>query len=94
MRMGIANHIQIDNTMSLCPGSADTPMRAEITEHMRKLTGETAEKFIEERIASKNLQKRLLESVEIACMAVNLASDDARGIIGQIINVDGGTVLF
>jgi NAD(P)-dependent dehydrogenase (short-subunit alcohol dehydrogenase family) len=78
---------------AICPGSTDTPMISAITEHMRPLTGETAEKFKQERIASKCLQNRLLEPVEIAYMAVYLASDEARGVTGQAMNVDGGTVL-
>lgn len=39
-----------------------------------------------------NLQNRFLDVQEIAAMAVFLASDDARGITGQAINVCGGTV--
>lgn len=79
---------------AICPGSTDTPMISEITERFRPMTGDTAEKFKQERIASKCLQKRLLEPVEIAYMAVYLASDDARGVTGQAMNVDGGLVLF
>ena len=41
---------------------------------------------------SKCLQNRFLETREIAAMAVFLASDDARGITGQAINVCGGAI--
>ncbi len=41
---------------------------------------------------SKCLQNRFLDVHEIAAMAVFLASDDARGITGQAINVCGGAV--
>jgi NAD(P)-dependent dehydrogenase (short-subunit alcohol dehydrogenase family) len=41
----------------------------------------------------KNLQQRLLDPEEIAYMAVYLASDQARGITGQALNVCAGTVL-
>jgi NAD(P)-dependent dehydrogenase (short-subunit alcohol dehydrogenase family) len=41
---------------------------------------------------SKCLQNRFLEVQEIAAMAVFLASDDAKGITGQAINVCGGAV--
>jgi NAD(P)-dependent dehydrogenase (short-subunit alcohol dehydrogenase family) len=41
---------------------------------------------------SKCLQNRLLEVDEIAGMAVFLASEDAKGITGQAINVCGGAV--
>jgi NAD(P)-dependent dehydrogenase (short-subunit alcohol dehydrogenase family) len=49
---------------------------------------------IKDRIASRSIQRRLLDPEEIAHMAVYLASDQARGITGQAINVCGGTVLF
>jgi len=39
------------------------------------------------------LQQRMLEPEEIAAMAVYLASDDARGITGQAINVCGGMIM-
>ncbi len=39
------------------------------------------------------LQERMLEPEEIAAMAVYLASDDARGITGQAVNVCGGMVM-
>ncbi|MBI4768236.1 MAG: SDR family oxidoreductase [Deltaproteobacteria bacterium] len=79
---------------AICPGHTDTPMISAITEHLRPRTGDTAEKFKEERIASTCPQKRLLDPAEIAYMAVYLASDEARGVTGQAMNVDGGLVLF
>jgi NAD(P)-dependent dehydrogenase (short-subunit alcohol dehydrogenase family) len=79
---------------AICPGSVDTPMLAQITETLRPFTGETAEQFIQQRIASKNIQNRLLDPVEIASMAVYLASDEARGVTGQAMNVCAGTVLY
>lgn len=78
---------------AICPGSTATPMISAITEHMRLLTGELPDKFIQERIASKNLQQRLLDPEEIAYMAVYLASNEARGVTGQALNVCAGTVL-
>ena len=47
---------------------------------------------IENRITRQNLQKRVLEPNEVAAMAVYLASEDARGITGQAINLCGGWV--
>ena len=35
----------------------------------------------------------MLEPEEIAALAVFLASDDARGITGQAINIDGGFIM-
>lgn len=79
---------------AICPGSTDTPMISAITEHMRPMTGEAPEVFKQTRIASKCLQNRLLNPVEIAYMAVYLASDEARGVTGQAMNVCAGTVLY
>ncbi len=79
---------------AICPGSVATPMITAITEQMRALTGESAEQFIQDRIASKNLQQRLLDPEEIAHMAIYLASDDAKGVTGQALNVCAGTVLY
>jgi NAD(P)-dependent dehydrogenase (short-subunit alcohol dehydrogenase family) len=39
-------------------------------------------------------QNRLVEPEEIAAVAVMLASDEARGINGQAINIDGGAVVY
>jgi len=39
-------------------------------------------------------QNRMITAEEVAALAVLLASEDGRGINGQAINVDGGTVLF
>ncbi|HEY8460671.1 MAG TPA: SDR family oxidoreductase, partial [Blastocatellia bacterium] len=41
-----------------------------------------------------NPQNRLIEAAEVAAVVVMLASDAARGINGQAINVDGGSVMF
>src|SRR6266851_9029503 len=39
-------------------------------------------------------QNRLVTAEEVAALALLLASEEGRGINGQAINVDGGTVLF
>ena len=39
-------------------------------------------------------QNRLVTAEEVAALALLLASEAGRGINGQAINVDGGTVLF
>ena len=78
---------------AICPGNTATPMIDAITEHVRPLLNEDTDK-IHERITSKSIQQRMLDPEEIAHMAVYLASDEAKGITGQAMNVDGGTVLW
>jgi enoyl-[acyl-carrier-protein] reductase (NADH) len=49
---------------------------------------------IHAKITSKSIQQRMLDPIEIAHMAVYLASDEAKGVTGQAMNVDGGAVLW
>ena len=62
-----------------------------LMEELKESTGLSEEKVKDEAV-NRNLQKRILEPEEIAALAVYLASDDARGITGQAINICGGMV--
>ena len=79
---------------ALCPGTTDTPMMDQITDHMLPKGRMTRDEFIKKAVASKSIQRRLLDPDEIADMAGFLASDQARGITGQAVNICGGAVLF
>lgn len=82
---------------AICPGVTDTDMLSGpgmILDELARLLGTTREKVAEERIKTMNIQHRIMEPEEIAAMAVFLASDDARGITGQAINVCGGSVFY
>jgi len=79
---------------AICPGSVDTPMIDAIAAHIAHGDDASRTQRVKEQIASRNVQRRLLDAQEIAHMAAYLASDRARGITGQAINVCGGTVLF
>ncbi|PCJ70621.1 MAG: hypothetical protein COA62_08615 [Rhodobiaceae bacterium] len=79
---------------AICPGSVETPMIDQITDHFVQSGKQSREEFRKKSIASKNIQRRLLDPEEIASMAAYLASDEARGVTGQAINVCAGTVLF
>ena len=46
------------------------------------------------RLEKLSPQNRLIEPEEVARVAVMLASDEARGINGQAINIDGGAVFY
>jgi NAD(P)-dependent dehydrogenase (short-subunit alcohol dehydrogenase family) len=48
---------------------------------------------IEEVEKSFNSIQRLLEPQEVAAIAVYLASDEAKSMTGQSINIDGGMVM-
>jgi 3-hydroxybutyrate dehydrogenase len=78
---------------AICPGYVDTDMTERAIENIRAKTGKPADEtraFIEQM----SPQQRLITSEEVAALALLLASHEGRGINGQAINVDGGSVLF
>lgn len=78
---------------AICPGYVDTEMVTRGIENITNKTGRSADEALE-AIKRMNPQQRLVTSEEVAAVALLLASEDGRGINGQAINVDGGTVLF
>ncbi|HWS89837.1 MAG TPA: SDR family NAD(P)-dependent oxidoreductase [Pyrinomonadaceae bacterium] len=78
---------------AVCPGYVDTDMTTRAVENIRAKTGRSAADALE-AIKRMSPQHRLVTPEEVAALALLLASDDGRGITGQAINVDGGTVLF
>jgi len=78
---------------AICPGYVDTEMTARGVENIVARTGISAD---EARTALEGMspQNRMVTAEEVAALALLLASEDGRGINGQAINVDGGTVLF
>jgi NAD(P)-dependent dehydrogenase (short-subunit alcohol dehydrogenase family) len=78
---------------AICPGYVDTDMTSQGIDNIVAKTGKSAKQALKmlERMSPQN---RLVTAEEIAALAVLLASEDGRGINGQAINVDGGTVLF
>lgn len=80
---------------AICPGFVDTPLvRNQVPDLMRNLGAPTEEAALEEAIYSKTPQRRLLDPAEIGALALYLASDAAKGITGQAINLDGGMVMY
>lgn len=77
---------------TLCPGPIDTPMMEAIGDHLTQGTRLSKDQFRD--AATRNIQRRMLDPGEVADMAAYLASDAARGVTGQAINVCGGMVLF
>jgi NAD(P)-dependent dehydrogenase (short-subunit alcohol dehydrogenase family) len=78
---------------AICPGYVDTEMTARGIENIVAKTGKQAGDALKmlERMSPQN---RLVSAEEVAALALLLAAEDGRGINGQAINVDGGTVLF
>jgi len=78
---------------AICPGYVDTDMTTRGIENITKRTGLSSDQAMDS-LKKMSPQNRLVEPEEVAAVAVLLASEDGRGINGQAINVDGGTVLF
>lgn len=78
---------------AICPGYVDTEMTSRGVENIVARTGKSAEKALDV-LKKMSPQNRLVTAEEVAALALLLASEEGRGINGQAINVDGGTVLF
>jgi 3-hydroxybutyrate dehydrogenase len=77
---------------AICPGYVDTDMVTRGVENITKKTGRTSDEAMAS-ILKMSPQNRLITSEEVAALAVLLASEDGRGINGQAISIDGGSVL-
>ena len=77
---------------AICPGYVDTEMTSRGVERITSRTGRTAEEALD-TLKKMSPQNRLVTSEEVAALALLLASDEGRGITGQGINIDGGTVV-
>jgi 3-hydroxybutyrate dehydrogenase len=78
---------------AICPGYVETEMTTRGIENITAKTGRTAEEALD-AIKRMSPQNRLVTPEEVAALALLLASHEGRGINGQAINVDGGSVLF
>ena len=77
---------------AICPGYVDTDMVSRGVEKITSRTGRTAEEALD-TLRKMSPQNRLVTVEEVAAVALLLASDEGRGITGQGINIDGGTVV-
>ncbi|MBI3243408.1 MAG: SDR family oxidoreductase [Chloroflexi bacterium] len=78
---------------AICPGYVDTPLTDKAVANISsraKLSEDDARATLEKA----SPQNRLVTSEEVAHVALMLVGENARGITGQAINVDGGTVMF
>lgn len=78
---------------AICPGYVETEMAERAIETIKSKTGRSE---MEARSALEQMspQNRLVTPEEVAALALLLASEEGRGITGQAINVDGGSVLY
>jgi NAD(P)-dependent dehydrogenase (short-subunit alcohol dehydrogenase family) len=78
---------------AICPGFVRTDMADEAARNIAAKTGKS-EAEATHWLEGLSPQKRLMEPEEVAAVAVYLATDEARGINGQAINIDGGAVVY
>jgi NAD(P)-dependent dehydrogenase (short-subunit alcohol dehydrogenase family) len=78
---------------AICPGYVETEMVSQGVERITTRTGRSAEEALD-MLKRMSPQNRLVTPEEVAALALLLASEEGRGITGQGINIDGGTVLF
>jgi 3-hydroxybutyrate dehydrogenase len=77
---------------AVCPGYVDTSLTRRNALLMAAKRGKPLDDSLE-ILAGTSPQKRLIEPEEVAHLALMLASESAKGITGQAINVDGGAVM-
>lgn len=75
---------------ALCPGYVDTPLVRNQLNDLAKTRNVSLEAVLEEVIYPLVPQRRLLSVEEIANYALFIGSDQAKGITGQAIVIDGG----
>jgi 3-hydroxybutyrate dehydrogenase len=75
---------------AICPGYVDTPLVRNQLQDLAKTRNVPLEKVLEEVIYPLVPQKRLLTVDEIAQYALFLSSDNAKGVTGQAVVIDGG----
>jgi NAD(P)-dependent dehydrogenase (short-subunit alcohol dehydrogenase family) len=83
------DHITVN---AICPGYVNTPMTDGTIANIVMRTGRSPE-AARDTLAATSPQNRLIETDEIAAVAVMLAGEAARGITGQAINIDGGAIM-
>lgn len=78
---------------AICPGYVETDMVSRGVDRITSVTGRSAEEALES-LRKMNPQNRFVTTDEVVAVVLLLASDEGRGINGQGINIDGGSVLY
>lgn len=78
---------------AVCPGYVDTPLTDAAIANIvaRTKLSEAEARATLEKVSPQN---RLVTVEEVAHVVQMLVAEEARGLTGQAINVDGGTVMF
>jgi 3-hydroxybutyrate dehydrogenase len=77
---------------AVCPGYVDTPMTDAGIARMVEKTGRPAAE-LRRHLEAASPQKRLMTSEEVSALILFLCGNEARGITGQALSLDGGTVV-
>lgn len=77
---------------AVCPGYVDTPMTDVSVARIVEKTG-LAAADVRRRLEEASPQKRLFTAEEVSALVLFLCGDAARGITGQALSLDGGTVV-
>jgi len=77
---------------AICPGYVDTEMVSRGIERITTRTGRSADEALDS-LKKMSPQNRLVTADEVAALALLLASDEGRGINGQGLNIDGGSLV-
>ncbi|MBD0371151.1 MAG: SDR family oxidoreductase [Pyrinomonadaceae bacterium] len=78
---------------AICPGYVETEMTTRAIENITNRTGRSEDEA-RATLEQMSPQNRLVTTEEVAAMALLLASEEGRGITGQAINIDGGSLLY
>ncbi len=74
---------------AVCPGYIDTEMTRESVARIVEKTGKTPDEALAALVATSP-QKRLIQPTEVAHAVVSLCAEEAAGINGETLVVDGG----
>lgn len=75
---------------AICPGYVDTPLVRNQLEDLAKSRNVSLEQVLEDVLFHLVPQKRLLDPQEVADYVMFLAGEQARGVTGQAVVLDGG----
>ena len=96
--LGLTRALAIETARSgvtvnaICPGYVNTELTRENAQRLAAKRGKSVDEALS-LMATSCPQRRLIEPEEVAYVTLVLASDRARGITGQAIQVDGGAVM-